>query len=495
MNSRYLKAEVRLFAGLLVLLLAWSVFPEKVFAQNVYAAIHGTVTDPSGAVVSNASVMVTNTSTGISSQQTTDNKGYYIFPQLAIGGPYTVSITATGFQSFKTVGLVLQLNENRQVDAVLQPGAVAQTIEVTANAIQVETSDTQLKTTVTSNQIEQLPLLGRDPTALQKLTPGTVESSDRFGNFSANGSQTQENAYLLDGADINDTPLQTNSVPINPDAIGETTFVTGTQNPEYSRNSGAIINQTLKSGTNSFHGDAFEFYRDTFLNNGNYFSTTRPVFHQNIFGGTLGGPVIKNRLFFFLAYQGLRNSTATTTVTPVPTDAQLGRNSTGFADLTNDNNVANSGPNTSVGLTSNPLPFTIQGPGGTPCPAGTPWNQCFPGPTYQLPVSDFNSISSNLLAKYVPSPNFNGKFYNFNAANTAGADQGIIRIDTKVTANDQLWASSIFQSNPSLNALPFTGSTLPGFAQDASRHFKIFSASWTHSFNPTTLNELRAGYY
>lgn len=489
-----MKLKFALFLAIAVA--AFCLFPTPVaHAQNVYAALHGTVTDTTGAVVPGASVTALNTSTGISTVQTTDSKGYYVFPQLAIGGPYTVTISQTGFQASKTVNLMLRNNDNREIDAVLQPGSISTTVQVSANAVQVETSDTQVKNSIGATEIEQMPLLGRDASELQKVTPGTVESSDRFGNFSANGSQTQENSYLLDGADINDGPLQQQGMIINPDALQEITFVTSTQNPEYSRNSGAIVNETIKSGTNSFHGDVFEFYRDTFLNNGNYFSTKRPPFHQNLYGATLGGPVLKNKLFFFLAFQGLRNRTGSTVNTKVPTDAQLGRNNSGFADLSGDNNLANSGPNGTVGLTSNPLPFAITGPGGVSCAAGTPWNACFSGPTIDVPTSDFNSISANLLSKYVPSPNYNGTYYNFNAANRAAADQGVVKIDAHITNKDLLWASGIFQSNPSFSELPFTGANLPGFSQNNARHFKIFNASWSHTFSPTTLNELRAGYY
>ncbi|MGC2503652.1 MAG: carboxypeptidase-like regulatory domain-containing protein [Silvibacterium sp.] len=491
-----MKLKVVLFVTVVFAVI--SLIPSQtVQAQNLYGAIHGTVTDASGAVLPNARVTVVNTSTGIITRAATDSKGYFILPQLQAGGPYTVTVTASGFKSFTQSGLTLNVNDNRDVEAKLEVGSGTTTIQVSASAVQVETSDTQLRSTMTATEIEQMPLLGRDATILQKLSPGSVESSDRFGNYSANGSQTQENAYLLDGADINDAPLQEQGLVVNPDALGEVTFVTSTQNPEYSRNSGAIVNETIKSGTNQFHGSGFEFYRDTFLNNGNYFSApgTRPVFHQNLYGGTFGGPILKNKLFFFLAYQGLRNATGATTVTKVPTDAQLGRNGAGYADLTGDNNIANGGANGAVGLTSNPLPFAIAGPGGTACPAGMAWNACFSGSTVQLPVTDFNSISANLLNKYVPSPNYNGTFYNFNAGNTAGADQGIVRADAQVTRNDLLWASGIFQSAPSFNTLPFTGSTLPGFAQDNARHIKIFNASWTHTFNPSTLNELRAGYY
>ncbi|HTV06968.1 MAG TPA: carboxypeptidase-like regulatory domain-containing protein [Acidobacteriaceae bacterium] len=491
--------KVQRFFTIPVLLVAVAAFAllsgPVAHAQNVYATIHGTVTDSSGAVIPGATVTVINTATGRALTQTTDSRGYYVFPRLAIGGPYTVTISRNGFQEFKTVNLTLPLNSNREIDATLQTGSVSQTIQVSASAVQVETSDTQLKTTINATQIEQLPLLGRDATILQKLSPGVVESSDRFGNYSANGNQTQENSYLVDGADINDTPLQEQGMVVNPDALSEVTFLTSTQNPEYSRNSGAIVNETVKSGTNQFHGDGFEYYRDTFLNNGNYFSTTRPVFHQNLYGGTFGGPILKDRLFFFLAYQGLRNATGTTQLTKVPTDAQLGRNGSGYADLTDDNNIANNGPNGTVGLTSNPLPFAITGPNGTTCAAGTAWNQCFSGSTVLLPVSDFNSISANLLNKFVPSPNYNGTYYNFNPLDTAAADQGIVRLDAQVTHRDLLWGTGIFQSNPSFSTLPFTGSTLPGFAQNNARHFKIFNTSWTHTFNSSTINELRAGYY
>jgi hypothetical protein len=405
-------------------------------AQSVYAAIHGTVTDSSGAVIPGAKVTATDTSTGIVATQTTDGKGYFIFPQLTLGGPYTLKIDKQGFQCFQATGITLQLNDNHDVDTTLNTGSVAQTVQVNANALQVDTSE----------QIEQLPLLGRDASILQKLTPGTVESSDRFGNYSSNGNQTQMNAFLLDGADINDGPLQEQGLIVNPDALNEITFVTSSQNPEYSRNSGAIVNETLKGGTNTFHGDGFEYYRDTFLNNGDYFSLPgqRPIFHQNLYGGTLGGPVLKNRVFFFAAYQGYRNATAATQQTTVPTDAQLGRNGSGYADLSGDTNEIN-GTN-SAGLSSNPLPFAIQGPHGT-CPAGMAWNACFPGATVHLPTGDFNTISSNLISTYVPSPNIGNK-YNFNAGSGAAEDQGVLRADVHVSNRDLLWASAIFQSNP-----------------------------------------------
>jgi len=458
------------------------------FAQATTASVHGTVTDPNGAVLANASVTALNTSTGIAVSQQTDSKGYFVFPDLHIGGPYSITVEDSGFQRFVVSGIILDLSSARQVDARLRIGSSSETVRVSSEEVEVESSDVQLKDVIEAQELEDLPTLGRDAVQLQKTAPGTVEASDREATFSTNGSQTQENSYLLDGTDINDFLLNQPGITVNPDALAEINVISSTIDPEFSRNSGAIVDEALKSGTDQFHGDGFEFYRDTFLNNGNYFSATRPGFHQNVFGGTLGGPFIKNRTFFFLAYQGLRNRTAQTQITPVFSSDQRGGNFS--AD--------------EVQFSSKPIPFPggLNGPSG-PCPAGTPWNVCFPDA--QIPTSNFNPIAVNLLNKYVPAPNYNNAgigYFNFNAPNTSADDQGIVRTDDQVTSKDALWASVIFDSSPATNTLPLpatestgTGATLPGFAADNSSHTKIFSGSWTHVFNSTTLNELRAGYF
>ncbi|MGB6690837.1 MAG: carboxypeptidase-like regulatory domain-containing protein [Terracidiphilus sp.] len=457
-------------------------------AQATTASIHGTVTDPNGAVLPNATVTAVNTSTGISSSQKTDNKGYFIFPDLHIGGPYSITVEDSGFQRFTATGIMLDLSSAREVDARLRLGTSSQTVQVNSDTVQVESSDVQLKSVIASQELTELPTLGRDAVQLQKTAPGVMEASDREATFSTNGSQTQENSYLLDGTDINDFLLNQPGITVNPDALAEVNVISSTLDPEFSRNSGAIVDEALKSGTDQFHGDGFEFYRDTFLNNGNFFSTTRPTFHQNVFGGTLGGPIRKHHAFFFVAYQGLRNRTAQTQLTPVFSNDQRGGNFS--AD--------------EAQFSSKPIPFPagVRGPKGD-CPAGTPWNSCFPNA--QIPVSDFNPIASTLLGKYVPAPNYTSagiNYFNFNAPNTSADDQGIIRIDDQLTKKDTLWGSTIFDSNPATNTLPLpstestgTGATLPGFAADNSSHVKIFNASWTHVFNSTTLNELRAGYF
>jgi hypothetical protein len=464
--------------------------PPVSHAQNVYAAIHGTVTDPTGAVVINASVTVVNTSTNIATTATTDSKGYFTLPQLQVGGPYLVTIAAPGFQKFSQSGLILNVNDNRDVDAKLAIGVDTTTVSVSASALQVETSDTQIKQVMTAEQLEEVPLEGRDPAGLQKLEPGVVESSDRFGSFSTDGNQTPQNSYLLDGVDINDATLQDEGIQVNPDALQEENVIVSTLNPEFARNSGATINQIVKAGSNTLGGDVFEFYRDTFMNATPFF-VPRPEFHQNLYGATLGGPVIRSKLFFFLGYQGFRNRAGTPESFPTLNIPNFSGSFTG------DQNYATGGTNGTVGgvsgtgLTTNQVPFAIP---GTSCAPPMTWNQCFPDGTVNIAPSNWNSISFNATSKYIPQPGSTG-FYSFNANNTAASDQGIIRADYTPTSRDTIWASTIFQSDPSFNTLSFGGGYFPGFGMDNARHFKIFSGSYTHTFNTNTLNELRAGYY
>jgi hypothetical protein len=497
----------------LLALLSWCMFvcsTPWLGAQAVYATISGTVTDTSGAVVANANVIAVNTSTNISNNAVTDSKGYYTFPQLQTGGPYTVTVQAHGFQRYQKTGILLKVNDNLEEDAPLSVGSTGETVQVEAGAVQVETAETQLKTDISSEQIESLPLLGRDATQLEKTAPGVMESSDRFGSFSANGAQTQQSDYLLDGADVNDIALQDEGIMINPDALGEIAVVSNTLNPEYNRNSGAIINETLKTGTNSFHGAGFEYYRDTFLNNGNYFSLPgqRPEFHQNLFGGTFGGPLIKNKLFFFTAYQGYRNRTGVTQQTEVYSPAQRAGNftvdpnlswqytNTSGATVQGANNIPNANDPLAVnGLSTNAMPFAMAG-----CAAGTQWDRCATLPTSSVSFAPatWNPLAATLFNQFVPSSNTqsgSAYLYNFNTADGAKQDQGIIRADFHPTTNDTFWASSVFQSTPDQVELPFGGSDLPGFRQVDAAHIKIFNADYTHTFNSNTLNDFRGGYF
>src|ERR1700730_3972173 len=281
-------------------------------ADNLYASIRGTITDPTGAVVSGAKLTATNAGTGILYTTTSNSSGAFTFLQLPIGD-YTLKAEQTGFKAYQASGIHLDLDQVYNLPVKLTLGAASEQIVVEANPVQVEQTDMQLGTVVTGQQIVNLPLNGRNWTQLQQLQPGIVGTSDRFGGnngaFSGNGAETQQNSFLINGVDSNDSALNTALVIPSPDAIGEFRLITNTLNPEYGRNSGTIINANIKSGTNQFHGSAFEFYRDTFLDAKNYFETAASPFHQNEYGGTVGGPIFKDKTFFFFSYQGFHQRT------------------------------------------------------------------------------------------------------------------------------------------------------------------------------------------
>jgi hypothetical protein len=450
-------------------------------ADNVYGSIRGTVTDPSGAAVAGAKVTATNTATGISKDATTGNDGTYDFLQLAVPAPYTVSVEQTGFRKFEASRILLNVNQVYVLDVKLEVGAVTESVTVEAAPAQVETTSIELGTVINDTTIVNMPLNGRNWSDLMQLEPGVVAASDSrggngHGNFATNGSQPDQNSYLINGTDNNDLPL--NEVQVNPstDAIAEFKMVTGTFNPEYGRNSGAVINAIIKSGSNNFHGDAFDFYRDTAFNAKNFFQPTPAVFHRHTFGGTIGGPIWKNHTFFFFSYQGDRERRPENSgdcgcgspgSTPVFTTDQ--RNGL-FPDLA-----------TSTGVSAFPI-------GGFP--AGTPYSTIFP--TGQIPAADFNPISVNLL-KFVPPPTV-GNLFEFNPIVALSDDQYLGRIDHTIGSKDGIWFYGLWERRPDRVDLPFTGATLLGFAQTDQQHFQQYVADWNHTFSGTTLNEVRLGY-
>ncbi len=459
----------------------FSAFPSYAPAQELYARIKGVVTDATGAPVPEAQVKATNSQTGVSSTVPSAADGSFQFLQLPVG-TYNVSVTKSGFTSFAENGILLVLNQVYSLPVTLQVGQVSQSVEVQASPAQVETTTTQLGTVIEARKIVDLPLNGRNWTTLQQLVPGVVAASDtnRF-NFATNGSQSQQNSFLLNGVDNIDLPLNEPSIIPSPDAIAEFNLIDSTINPEYGRNSGAILNAIIKSGTNDFHGSAFEFYRDTFLNGRNLFQQSAPVFHQNQFGGTLGGPVWKNHTFFFVSYQGTRFRQPESGVSQQTTVFNGSERNGLFPDI-----AASSGTS----------PFRLTGENGVSYPAGTPYSTIFP--TGHIPTADFNSISSNLLSKYVPLPNAPGNQYSFNPLTAGTQDQGIARIDHTFNPQNAVWGALTIEHTPNTQTLPFnifnTGSTLPGFGQINTEDFKQATADWTHTFNASTLNEFRIAY-
>jgi hypothetical protein len=479
----------RLFSSVVMVLALGLVFgvlsSTPANADNLYAKIRGSVADPSGAVVPDAKITATNVATGISYSATSSKDGLFEFLQLPIGD-YSVKVEKAGFKTFTEGRVHLDLDQTFNLRVGMELGVVSDTITVDANPAQVETTSMQLGTTVTSQQIVDIPLNGRNWTQLMQLQPGVQSSSDRFGAgaYSTNGSETQQNSFLINGTDSNDTSLNTPLVIPSPDAIGEFNLVTSTINPEYGRNSGAIVNASIKSGTNQFHGDAFEFYRDTFLDAKSWFENSPAPFHQNQYGGTIGGPIVKDHAFIFFSYQGRRATTPQGYTVPTVLSS---------AQRTGDFSADTGGQPFSCPSTSTCVsPVALVDANGNNQPAGTPYATLFP--TGVIPAADLNALSLKLMNQYVPLPNSANNTYQFNPTETIKNDQYLGRIDEKLSNKDSVWFYGLYQASPFTETLPFTGATLPGFGNTNPEHYYEFTVAWNHTFSPTTLNELRFAY-
>jgi hypothetical protein len=453
-------------------------FPTPVRADELYASIRGTVTDQSGAVLAAVNVTAVNIATGVSRSAVTNSTGAYAFLQLPVGD-YALRIEKPGFKVYSASHVHLEVNQVFDLDVHMEIGAVAEQVVVEANAVQVETTTPQRGDVVDSNQIENMPLIGRNWVNLQQLESGVVAASDARLEFATNGSQTTQNSFLINGTDTNDLPLNTRSVVPSPDAIEEFRMVTNTMNPEYGRNSGAVVNALIKSGSNAFHGDAFEFYRDSFLNSSDYFTHQRAIFHQNLFGGTIGGPIWKNHSFFFFSYQGYRVNQPQPSTAPSVTTYDPGQlnGTVAFPGLSTSSTIA---------------PIDLVGDDGNAYAANTtPYSTIFSSGI--IPTADINPIVQS-LEKYIPAPNQPNNVFSFQPVQTLNQDQYIIRIDQNIGKNDLLWGTWFQESRPSTETLPFVGATVPGFSQVDQRHWKFVTLAWSHTLNDHMINELRAGY-
>lgn len=466
---------------LLVLVLGFLSIPAH---AELTGSIRGVVTDPSGAVIPKAQVKATNVLTGISSQTLLANDGSFEFLHLQAPAVYAVVAQASGFKNFEARDIHLALNQIYVLNVALEVGSVSQQVVVEAAATQVEQTSMQLGVDLTSRDVTELPLIGRNWVTLQETLPGATAGSDRFSSnnvYATNGSRASFNSFLVNGTDTNDLPLNTPTFIVSPDSIGEVHIITDTINPEYGRNSGAIMNAVTKSGTNHLHGDGFDFFRDTGLNARNFFSPTSAVFHQNLFGGTVGGPVWKNHTFFFFSYQGDRVATPEANASGNITVFSASQREGVFPDIA-----------TSGALS----PFAMTGEDGTVHNAGTAYSTLFP--TGHIPSVDLNSIATKLMGTYVPLGNTSCgadcEEYQFNPTATEVQDQEIIKIDHTFSPRDAIWGYTMIERFPASDIIPFSGGTLPGFGSVNKEHFFNGSLSWTHTFGSTAVNEARLGY-
>src|SRR5713226_8220533 len=293
-----------------------------VLAQSTGGRILGRVTDPSGAVLANVTVRIINQATGVARETKTNSSGDYALLEV-VPGNYTAEFEQKGFKKNVQKDVTVEVNQVVTLNSSLQIGATAETVEVTSEAPLVDTTSTQLGTVVNDRAISQLPLNARDTYQFLQLQPGVtstvgsgnqiVYGSDKAGSVSVNGGRGRANNFSVNGGDANDQFVNLPTVQPSPDSIQEFRVLTNTFDAEYGRNSGSVVNVITKSGTNAVHGNLYEFFRNTKLNANPYclpavdgVNCDKPQSNQNQFGGTFGGPIGKDRTFFFTSYEGRR---------------------------------------------------------------------------------------------------------------------------------------------------------------------------------------------
>src|SRR5271157_3111039 len=553
---------------LLVALLAVLFAASPLFAQVDAGAILGTVTDQSGGAINGAKVVLTNEGTGATATFTTGSDGGYKFAPVRIGS-YKIDVTFQGFQAVTTKGVVVDVGAEVVQNFSLRPGSVTQTVEVTATAPLLESQDASVGQVVDSSSVNNLPLNGRNFTFLAQLSagvnspPADTRGNAASGAFSANGLRPAQNNYLLDGIDNNSDTVDflngTNYVVLPPvDAIQEFKVQTSDFSAEFGRSGAAVLNATIKSGTNEFHGSAWEFFRNQHLDAADFFENAnkikKGILEQNQFGGTLGGPVIiphvfngKNKLFFFGDGEGLRRVQGTVLTGTVPTVAErsswnaagstldLTDYITGQSGTSNDilctvalqtgKNCVDSGGTprtfpkgtifdpatnrlvqagdkdlitgliaTSTGFVRDPIGTTF---GTSACPVTTLTFTMAACGLNQIPFNRLDARAIKLLNLF-PLPTTSGTFSNF--ANSPKLYEHKNSFDTRMDANinekNQLFFRFSYVDDPDFIPGIFGGVADGGaFQQGPQTALAQQSAlGYTHTFSPTLINEVRAGF-
>ncbi len=492
-----------------------------VHAGGVGGSVSGTVTDQSGAVLSGAAVKITIPATGFTQSTLTDAKGFYTFPSLPLG-VYDIDIWFVGFQRFRRSSVVLNVNDALTIDATLAvAGANNDTVTVEANSVQVETSSTQNGEVITAQQMTSVPLNGRAYTDLLALQPGvapvTSITSDTVqdvgasalspsgdlnpGTISINGQREFANSFMVNGSDVEeDVNLGAAIVP-NLDAISEFRILTNNFDAEYGEFSGGQINVITKSGTNSFHGDLFEFLRNTNLDARNYFSPTRGAFDQNQFGGTVGGPIRANKLFFFADYQGTRSTQGIDTgnITVPSAQDRTGNLIDQASSFVTTDASGNTVPTTVTGAyfasqLASRLGYAVSQNEPYYTPGCSSTSACvFPGAV--IPQAAWSAPAKNLL-QYIPAPNAGTNQFATSAFNqTLRDDKGAYRLDAN-TSFGLLSAYYFIDDWSQNNPYPVAqgGANVPGFNALYQGRAQLIDLGDTKTLNASSVNEFHFSY-
>jgi hypothetical protein len=467
--------------------------------------IRGTVNDPSGAVVPNATVTATLTGTDSVRVVTSDKDGAFVIPELAVGS-YDVSTNAQGFKKSVTTAVIVSIGHVNFVTITLQIGGSADTVTVEANAAQVETTSTQLGAVMTDTAIVELPINTRNVYGLLQLQPGVQSQvgndlffgSNNAGAVSVNGGRGRANNYTVNGGDGNDIFVNAPAIQPSPDSVEEFRVLTNTFDAEYGRNSGSVVNVVTKSGTNALHGDFYEFLRNDALNTKGYFDPFLLDYKQNQFGATLGAPIKKDKTFIFGSYEGnrlIQGISSGTVVLPSPAEVggDFSSGGTPFAGGTDANfaSVLNSRPGCTTAITN---------AGGSVPAAGALYSSIFPG--NKIPTSCFDPTALGVYNQYVAkfqsqSDPTNNQLISSGNQNLR-TDQFTVRLDHNITPSQRFTAYYYFEDDSRTD--PFStfqaaGANLPGFDALFKTRSQQWNLSHTWTIGSSAVNEFRFNYF
>jgi len=477
-------------------------------AQSTGGRILGRVADPTGAVLADVKVTLANQATAASRETETNANGDYTFVEV-VPGTYQVTYEHPGFKKNVQDSVTVDVNQVVTLNSVLQLGEVQDVVQVSSEAPQVDTTSTQLGAVINDRSVNELPLNARDTYQFLQLQPGVQAQlgssgslffgSDDAGSVSVNGGRTRANNFSVNGGDANDQFVNTPTIQPTPDSVAEFRVITNSFDAEYGRNSGSVVNVITKSGGNALHGDVYEYFRNTVLNAQGYFNTVKPQFNQNQFGGTLGGPIKKDRTFFFVSYEGRRVRQGDSgDLLNVPTTAERGGDFSSqgpFGGGISNSFVAQAldgrpgcdgalglGPNGIANITPDPQTSLID------------WSSVFPSGVIPTPCQD--PVAANLL-RFVPTANIGT---NENQSVPVGSDfedQFTVRFDHKINDRQNFTAyyyyTDISQLQP-YDSFEQAGANVPGFGNFDNSRYQQWNLSHTWTINNAVVNEARFVY-
>ena len=496
---------------------------------GVTASISGTVTDPSGGVVAGASVTATNVETGVATTLTTNTQGFYSFQSLPLGN-YTISVQQSGFKGYAQTGLVLDVNSALVIDVQLAVGATTEKVEVSADTLHVDTESTQMGEVITGKTMTDVPLVSRSYTDLLGLQPGVAQTASQMtgayagpfisagfaaplvsgdlnsGAVSVNGMRESENGFILNGVLVQEMGFSGAGAIPNLDSIYEFRILTNNPDAEYGNYSGGLINVVTKSGTNGYHGNLFEFVRNTDFDAANYFDQgQRGAYHQNQFGGTFGGPIKRDKIFFFADYQGNRLIQGQTQrITGAPTaELESGNLSSVVGSLVDSNGnpttvQSGMGAGSWASVLTNQLGYAVTPGEKYYFPGCTSTAQCVL-PNATLSPTAFNPISANLLPFILPANGVNSAGLPTFTTNAGAIDLSDNKFSGRADANTNFGLLTAYFYWDKFNQIspywPGNAPVYPGFSVSGKGQTYNVALGATKTFSSASVNEFRLGYF